>query len=124
MDLALNAYANARWHHELKKKHALKQSKTLEANVKAFKAAEKRTAVQLTQACARRHCRCVHGLRLVCAADGRKSSPSLERPPPESAAWPCWNAVLWPHWLQGSRGSALPYGKLIRAPWPSTGTRA
>lgn len=49
VDLGLNAYANARWHHELKRKHALKQSKTLEANVKAFKAAEKRTAVQLTQ---------------------------------------------------------------------------
>ena len=50
VELGLNAYANARWHHELKRKHALKQSKTLDANVKAFKAAEKRTAVALTQA--------------------------------------------------------------------------
>ena len=51
VDLSLNAYANARAHHDQKKKHALKQSKTLEANVKAFKAAEKRTATALTQAC-------------------------------------------------------------------------
>ena len=50
VDLSLNAYANARWHHDQKKKHALKQNKTLEANVKAFKAAEKRTATALTQA--------------------------------------------------------------------------
>ena len=50
MDLALNAHANARWHHDVRKKHLGKLQKTLDANAKAFKAAEKRTNTQLVQA--------------------------------------------------------------------------
>ena len=49
VDLALNAHANARWHHELRKKHLGKLQKTVDANAKAFKAAEKRTNTQLVQ---------------------------------------------------------------------------
>jgi hypothetical protein len=49
VDLALNAHANARWHHELRKKHLGKLRKTLDANAKAFKAAERRTNTQLVQ---------------------------------------------------------------------------
>ena len=49
VDLALNAHANARWHHELRKKHLGKLRKTLDANAKAFKAAEKRTNTQLVK---------------------------------------------------------------------------
>ena len=49
VNLALNAHANARWHHELRKKHLGKLQKTVDANAKAFKAAEKRTNTQLVQ---------------------------------------------------------------------------
>lgn len=49
MDLELNAYANARAHFESRKKHMHKQQKTVDANVKALKAAEKRTQQQLSK---------------------------------------------------------------------------
>lgn len=49
VDLDLNAYGNARLHFDTRKQRAVKQQKTLEANEKALKAAEKKAAHQLTQ---------------------------------------------------------------------------
>lgn len=49
VDLALSAHANARCWYELKKKQEFKQEKTLTAHEKAFKAAEKKTRLQLAQ---------------------------------------------------------------------------
>ena len=57
VDLALNAHANARWHHELRKKHLGKLQKTVDANAVAFKAAEKRTSKSLVQVLMRQHSR-------------------------------------------------------------------
>ncbi|MQM00509.1 hypothetical protein Taro_033246, partial [Colocasia esculenta] len=49
VDLALSAHANAcRWF-DLKKKQENKQGKTVTAHEKAFKAAEKKTRLQLAQ---------------------------------------------------------------------------
>ncbi|XP_057736952.1 uncharacterized protein LOC130954238 [Arachis stenosperma] len=50
VDLALLAHANARRWYELKKKQESKQEKTITAHEKVFKAAEKKTHLQLNQA--------------------------------------------------------------------------
>lgn len=50
VDLDLNAYANARRHFEQRRAHATKQAKTVAANEKALKAAEKKAEKQLSQA--------------------------------------------------------------------------
>lgn len=47
--MALSAHANARHWFELKKKQEFKQEKTITAHEKAFKAAEKKTRLQLAQ---------------------------------------------------------------------------
>lgn len=49
VDLALSAHANARRWYELKKKQESKQGKTITAHDKAFKAAERKTRLQLAQ---------------------------------------------------------------------------
>ena len=49
VDLALSAHANARRWYELKKKQESKQEKTITAHEKAFKAAERKTRLQLNQ---------------------------------------------------------------------------
>lgn len=49
VDLALSAHANARRWFDLKKKQENKQDKTVTAHEKAFKAAEKKTRLQLAQ---------------------------------------------------------------------------
>ncbi|XP_054806726.1 uncharacterized protein LOC129309262 [Prosopis cineraria] len=49
VDLALSAHANARRWYELKKKQESKQEKTMTAHEKAFKAAERKTRLQLSQ---------------------------------------------------------------------------
>lgn len=49
VDLALSAHANARRWYELKKKQESKQEKTVTAHEKAFKAAEKKTRLQILQ---------------------------------------------------------------------------
>ncbi|XP_050372336.1 uncharacterized protein LOC126790221 [Argentina anserina] len=49
VDLALSAHANARWWYELKKSKESKQEKTVTAHEKAFKAAERKTRLQLSQ---------------------------------------------------------------------------
>lgn len=49
VDLALSAHGNAcRWY-EMKKKQESKQEKTMTAHEKAFKAAERKTRLQLSQ---------------------------------------------------------------------------
>lgn len=49
VDLALSAHANARRWYELKKKQESKQEKTITAHERAFKAAEKKTRLQILQ---------------------------------------------------------------------------
>ncbi|KAL0022374.1 hypothetical protein WJX77_005710 [Trebouxia sp. C0004] len=49
LDLDFNAYANARIHYEKRKQHMVKQQKTVDANEKALKAAEKKAQQQLSQ---------------------------------------------------------------------------
>lgn len=49
VDLALSAHANARRWYEYKKKQESKQEKTVTAHEKAFKAAERKTLLQLSQ---------------------------------------------------------------------------
>lgn len=49
VDLALSAHANARRWYEMKKKQESKQEKTVTAHEKAFKAAERKTRIQLSQ---------------------------------------------------------------------------
>ncbi|MED6145351.1 hypothetical protein PIB30_024397 [Stylosanthes scabra] len=49
VDLALSAHANSRRWYELKKKQESKQEKTITAHEKAFKAAERKTRLQLNQ---------------------------------------------------------------------------
>lgn len=49
VDLALSAHANARRWYEQKKKQESKQEKTVTAHEKAFKAAERKTRIQLSQ---------------------------------------------------------------------------
>ena len=49
LDLDLNAYANAQTHHDKRKQHIVKQQKTVDANEKALKAAEKKAQQQLSQ---------------------------------------------------------------------------
>ncbi|KAL4272704.1 hypothetical protein GQ457_13G023440 [Hibiscus cannabinus] len=49
VDLALSAHANARRWYEMKKKQENKQEKTIVAHEKAFKAAERKTRLQLSQ---------------------------------------------------------------------------
>ena len=49
LDLDLNAYANACAHYENRKQHIVKQQKTVDANEKALKAAEKKAQQQLSQ---------------------------------------------------------------------------
>ncbi|KAI4338572.1 hypothetical protein MLD38_023615 [Melastoma candidum] len=49
VDLALSAHANARHWYEQKKKQESKQEKTVTAHDKAFKAAERKTRLQLSQ---------------------------------------------------------------------------
>ncbi|GMJ12314.1 embryo defective 1441 [Hibiscus trionum] len=49
VDLALSAHANARRWYEMKKKQESKQEKTIVAHEKAFKAAERKTRLQLSQ---------------------------------------------------------------------------
>ncbi|KAK2990178.1 hypothetical protein RJ640_014630 [Escallonia rubra] len=49
VDLALSAHANARRWYGMKKKQESKQEKTITAHEKAFKAAEKKTRLQLSQ---------------------------------------------------------------------------
>ncbi|KAG4210549.1 hypothetical protein ERO13_A02G056200v2 [Gossypium hirsutum] len=48
VDLALSAHANARRWYEMKKKQESKQEKTITAHEKAFKAAERKTRLQLS----------------------------------------------------------------------------
>ena len=49
VDLAFSAHANARRWYEQKKKQETKQEKTVTAHEKAFKAAERKTRLQLSQ---------------------------------------------------------------------------
>lgn len=56
VDLALSAHANARRWYELKKKQENKQEKTVTAHDKAFKAAERKTRLQLAQVASRSKC--------------------------------------------------------------------
>ncbi|XP_038907111.1 nuclear export mediator factor Nemf [Benincasa hispida] len=49
VDISLSAHANARRWYELKKKQESKQEKTITAHEKAFKAAERKTRLQLSQ---------------------------------------------------------------------------
>jgi len=56
VDLALLAHANARRWYEQKKKQESKQEKTIIAHEKAFKAAERKTRLQLNQVV--RNCIC------------------------------------------------------------------
>lgn len=49
VDLALSAHANARRWYGMKKKQEIKQEKTVTAHEKAFKAAERKTRLQLSQ---------------------------------------------------------------------------
>ncbi|GAB4825612.1 hypothetical protein Ancab_008486 [Ancistrocladus abbreviatus] len=49
VDLSLSAHANARCWYEMKKKQENKQEKTITAHEKAFKAAERKTRLQLSQ---------------------------------------------------------------------------
>lgn len=49
VDLSLSAHANARHWYDLKKKQESKQEKTVTAHDKAFKAAERKTRLQLAQ---------------------------------------------------------------------------
>ncbi|XP_002519281.2 ribosome quality control complex subunit NEMF [Ricinus communis] len=49
IDLVLSAHANARRWYEMKKKQESKQGKTVTAHEKAFKAAERKTRLQLSQ---------------------------------------------------------------------------
>lgn len=56
VDLALSAHANARRWYEQKKKQESKQEKTVTAHEKAFKAAERKTRLQLNQVV--RNCIC------------------------------------------------------------------
>lgn len=49
VDLSLSAHANARRWYEMKKKQESKQEKTVTAHEKAFKAAERKTRLQLSQ---------------------------------------------------------------------------
>ncbi|CAN1281777.1 Ribosome quality control complex subunit NEMF [Linum perenne] len=49
VDIALSAHANARRWYEMKKKQESKQEKTVKAHEKAFKAAERKTRMQLSQ---------------------------------------------------------------------------
>ena len=49
VDLDMNAFANARAHFEQRRVHAVKQAKTVAANEKALKAAEKKAEKQLSQ---------------------------------------------------------------------------
>ncbi|CAN1281769.1 Ribosome quality control complex subunit NEMF [Linum perenne] len=51
VDIALSAHANARRWYEMKKKQESKQEKTVKAHEKAFKAAERKTRMQLSQVC-------------------------------------------------------------------------
>ncbi|CAI0467582.1 unnamed protein product [Linum tenue] len=51
VDIALSAHANARRWYEMKKKQESKQEKTVKAHEKAFKAAERKTRIQLSQVC-------------------------------------------------------------------------
>jgi hypothetical protein len=62
VDLALNAYANARAHYEARKRHQVKQQKTLDAHARALKAAEKKTTQQLSQV----SLRCTLAQRVQC----------------------------------------------------------
>jgi hypothetical protein len=50
VDLGMNAAANARARHEVRKRAVAKQRKTVEANAKALAAAEAKTASTLAQA--------------------------------------------------------------------------
>ena len=89
VDLALNAHANARWHHELRKKHLGKLQKTVDANAKAFKAAEKRTNTQLVQVPA-----------------GRSEHAHF---PPSVGRRHAGRAVLDSHYVLGPGSHAWPY---------------
>jgi len=60
VDLALSAHANARRWYELKKKQESKQEKTITAHEKAFKAAERKTHLQLNQVVIDCICRLKH----------------------------------------------------------------
>jgi predicted ribosome quality control (RQC) complex YloA/Tae2 family protein len=60
VDLALSAHANARRWYELKKKQESKQEKTITAHEKAFKAAERKTRLQLNQVVIDCICRLKH----------------------------------------------------------------
>ena len=55
MDLDLNAYANARAHFEQRRAHAVKQAKTVAANERALKAAERKAEQQLSQVTSSHH---------------------------------------------------------------------
>ncbi|GFH24700.1 NFACT-R_1 domain-containing protein [Haematococcus lacustris] len=50
VDLSLSAFANAALHHQTRKKHDVKQAKTLAANEAALKAAERKVETALQQA--------------------------------------------------------------------------
>ena len=54
VDLSLSAYANARSHHDTRKKQVVKQAKTVAANELAMRAAEKKALAQLQKARGRR----------------------------------------------------------------------
>ena len=49
VDLSLTAHSNATQHYLTRKKHVVKQQKTLAANEQALKAAEKKAQAQLLQ---------------------------------------------------------------------------
>ena len=52
MDLDLNAHANARQWHGDRKARSAKQAKTLDANTRALRVAEKKAQAQLSKVCA------------------------------------------------------------------------
>lgn len=58
--MALSAHANARRWYELKKKQENKQEKTVTAHDKAFKAAERKTRLQLAQVASSSKCICLN----------------------------------------------------------------
>jgi hypothetical protein len=84
VDLGMNAAANARARHEVRKRAVAKQRKTVEANAWALAAAEQKTAstlaqVQPTAISADSHCRRFVHLRAlvkVCARGLREAAMS------------------------------------------------
>ena len=59
VDLDLNAHANARTLHADRKARSVKQAKTLAANTRALKVAEKKAQAQLSQVCPCQNASCL-----------------------------------------------------------------